>query len=195
LRLQLRTAYASLGGASWLESLARLLGGAPVAAKLAALGVGAATVTGGAVVVPQVIEQSGSRLPPVRAHLPARHAPKLRGEAATPAPVVMPPKAPRYLLVPGASDDRSTAHETAEDAPHEGTEGGQAVRSGRDGPDGGSATTPGQTTLDEKGSVQHEGGDGEEAAVTVQTETQPLETTTTDGHGGGGSDGGSSGRD
>ena len=64
--------------------------------------------------------------------------------------------------------------------------GGQAARSGRDGP----GTAPVQT-----GSVQHEGGGtGEEAGVTVQTEPQTLETTTTDGHDGdSGRDGGSSG--
>jgi len=56
LRVQLRAAFAALTGASWLEALARLLagGGAPAAAaKVAALGVGAAAIGSGAVVVPQ----------------------------------------------------------------------------------------------------------------------------------------------
>ena len=45
--------------------------------------------------------------------------------------------------------------------------------------------------------MQHEGGGtGEEAGVTVQTEPQTLETTTTDGRDGdSGPDGGSSGPD
>ena len=65
LRAQLRTAYASLTGASWIDALARLLAGgsAPVAAKVAALGVGAAAVSGGAVVAPQVLENHHPRSP------------------------------------------------------------------------------------------------------------------------------------
>ena len=187
LRLQLRTAFASFGGASWLESLARLFGGAPVAAKLAALGVGAATVTGSAVVVPHVLEQSRSPVLPARAPL---HAPRVRHEAAT-SPLVVTQqqaRAPQRVPVPAGSDDRSGTHETAGDARHDGGDGGRATRSGRDGP----GTAPVQT-----GSVRHEGsGSGEEAGVTVQTEPQTLETTTTDGRDGdSGLDGGSSGSD
>src|SRR4051794_14192183 len=51
LRAQLVAAYAALTGASWVEPLARLLagGGAPAfATKAAAIGLGAAAVTGGA---------------------------------------------------------------------------------------------------------------------------------------------------
>jgi hypothetical protein len=63
VRTRLKTAYAGVTGASWLESLARLAGGlgggmAPVAAKVAVVGVGAAVATGGAVVGPQMIEHS-----------------------------------------------------------------------------------------------------------------------------------------
>lgn len=61
VRTRLQTAYAGVTGGAWLESLARLggvFGGgmAPVAAKVAAVGVGAAVATGGAVVVPQMLE-------------------------------------------------------------------------------------------------------------------------------------------
>jgi uncharacterized membrane protein YgcG len=58
LRGQLRTVYASVSGASWIDALVRLVagGGAPVAAKVAALGVGAAVVGGTAVVVPNVLD-------------------------------------------------------------------------------------------------------------------------------------------
>ena len=190
LRLQLRAAFASFGGASWLESLARLFGGAPVAAKLTALGVGAATVTGSAVVVPHVLEQSRSPVPPARAQLPSRHVPRVRHEAATAPPEVaqLHARAPQRALVPAGSDDRFATHETAGDGRHDGGEGGQAARSGRDGPG---------RALVQTGSVQHEGGGtGEEAGVTVQTEPQTLETTTTDGRDGdSGPDGGSSGPD
>src|SRR5439155_9164264 len=68
LRTQLKAAYASLSGASFLESLARVLagGGAPaLATKAVALTVGAAAVTGSAVVAPQVFEN----------HTHVRHVP------------------------------------------------------------------------------------------------------------------------
>jgi RNA polymerase sigma-70 factor (ECF subfamily) len=61
VRARLQTAYAGLTGGSWLESLTRLggLGGgmAPVAAKVAAVGVGAAVATGGVVVAPRIFDQ------------------------------------------------------------------------------------------------------------------------------------------
>jgi len=72
VRTRLKTAYAGLTGGSWLESLPRLAGGlgggmAPVAAKVAAVGVGAAVATGGAVVAPQMLEQAQpSRHPALR---------------------------------------------------------------------------------------------------------------------------------
>jgi uncharacterized membrane protein YgcG len=58
LRGQLRTAYASISGASWIDALVRMFagGGAPVAAKVAVLGAGAAVVGSTAVVVPNVLE-------------------------------------------------------------------------------------------------------------------------------------------
>ncbi len=47
LRTKLRAVYASLSGASWIDALVRLAagGGAPVAAKVAVLGVGAAALS------------------------------------------------------------------------------------------------------------------------------------------------------
>ena len=62
LRTQLRAAYASLTGASWLELLARMLAGG-AAPKVAALGVGAAAITGGAVVAPQLLESRAKPTP------------------------------------------------------------------------------------------------------------------------------------
>jgi RNA polymerase sigma factor (sigma-70 family) len=74
LRARLRTAYAAVTGASWLEGLLRLAAGGssasvPVAAKVVALGVGAAAVTGGTVaLVPQRSDTARSRLVHVRPH-------------------------------------------------------------------------------------------------------------------------------
>jgi RNA polymerase sigma factor (sigma-70 family) len=67
LRARLRTAYASVTGASWLEGLLRLAAGGssvavPVAAKVVAVGVGAAVVTGGTVaLVPHRVGTARSR--------------------------------------------------------------------------------------------------------------------------------------
>ncbi len=93
LRAQLRTAYASLTGASWIDALARLLAGgsAPVAAKVAALGVGAAAISGGAVVAPQVLENHHPR-PPSQSLTAPRH--RVR-HVQVAAPVVE-----RHALVP-----------------------------------------------------------------------------------------------
>jgi hypothetical protein len=65
VRARVESAYAGLAGASWLESLGRLAGGvgaglAPVAAKVAAVGVGAAVATSGAVVAPEMLERHHS---------------------------------------------------------------------------------------------------------------------------------------
>ena len=62
LRGQLRTAYASISGASWIDALVRLVagGGAPIAAKVAVLGAGAAVVGSTAVVVPNVLDNHRS---------------------------------------------------------------------------------------------------------------------------------------
>jgi RNA polymerase sigma-70 factor (ECF subfamily) len=80
LRGKLRAVYASLSGASWLDALVRLLAGggaAPVAAKVAALGVGAAALGSSAVVVPYVFDNhrpARGPLPAPAAVVHARHA-------------------------------------------------------------------------------------------------------------------------
>ena len=110
LRAQLRTAYASLTGASWLEALARVFAGgsAPVAAKVAALGVGAAAVSSGAVVAPRMLENHNP-LAPAREHTaPQRHrVPQVvpvRSAAVVPAPAT---PAPTVAAEPAQADDRS----------------------------------------------------------------------------------------
>ena len=63
LRGQLRAVYAAVSGASWIDALVRLFagGGAPVAAKVAVLGAGAAVVGSTAVVVPNVLDNHPAR--------------------------------------------------------------------------------------------------------------------------------------
>jgi hypothetical protein len=84
LRGQLRTVYASVSGASWIDALVRMFagGGAPVAAKVAVLGAGAAVVGSTAVVVPNVLDN---------------HRP--HGTQRTPAAVLHRSKHPAPLLV------------------------------------------------------------------------------------------------
>ncbi len=92
VRARLEAAYAGLAGASWVESLGRLAGGvgggmAPVAAKVAVVGVGAAVATGGAVVAPQMLERHHSlpRPSPVtRRHTVERSPPVIAASRAAP---------------------------------------------------------------------------------------------------------------
>jgi RNA polymerase sigma factor (sigma-70 family) len=88
LRLRLRDIHSSLGGAAWLETLARLFagGGNSVAAKTVAAGLGAAALTGGAVVSPELLEH---RAHPVIAPRPAvRTAPPIRAPRVASPPVI-----------------------------------------------------------------------------------------------------------
>jgi hypothetical protein len=188
LRVQLRAAYASVGGASWLEGLARLFGGAPVAAKVAAISVGAATVTGGAVVVPQVVDQARSPVPPAHVHATVPRAPKARVAAATAPAVVLAAqqtRAPKRTIARAASSDEQQ---------RDGGDAGQATQVRTDGSDGEVNASP-------KERVQQETSDGrQEAGVSVQAWLETPTTTTAshdggDGIGGGGIDGSSGGGD
>jgi RNA polymerase sigma factor (sigma-70 family) len=152
LRRQLRTAYASLSGASWLESLARLFagGGAPVAAKVAALGVGAVAVTGGAVVTPRVLAHRTERPAPV--HTVERALPEtpvvapVAASVARPAPVsVAAPERregrhrgsrPGPADVATRTEPPEERHETETHESGEHVSGGSA-EPGRSGPGGG----------------------------------------------------------
>src|SRR5580765_583743 len=82
LRLRLRDVHSGLGGAAWLETLTRLFagGGNPAAAKTIAVGLGAAALTGGAVVSPEVLEHRPPVIaprPPVHTAPPIRTAPRV----------------------------------------------------------------------------------------------------------------------
>ena len=203
LRLRLRAAYASLGGGAWLDAIARLIGGAPVAAKVAALGVGAATVTGSAVVVPQALEGGSFGVRPAQAHVPAQHARKVRHEVA-PAPVSRPVA---RVARPSTAAVRSPVREqetTRDGARHEGGETGSG---GTDGSPSAQASVPtsAPVQVDPSGGDRSGGEDGSTPVQTAPEQTTPqltapeqTATTTTDGRDGGGSsgsDGGSSGSD
>jgi hypothetical protein len=101
--MRLEAAYASLSGASLVETLARLFGGigggmAPVAAKVAVVSVGAAVATGGYVAAPHVLRTPASKparpvpthvsVPPPAAVLVAEtHSASTSAAAAPAAPV------------------------------------------------------------------------------------------------------------
>jgi RNA polymerase sigma-70 factor, ECF subfamily len=171
LRVQLRAAFAALTGASWLDGLARLIsgGGAPAAAKVAALGVGAAAIGSGAVVVPQVFDN----------HHPAQPTPRVRHvqRVRTPihaAPVVAVMTTPAVAAVPAVAP----VHRERRD--------GRRASGGDD--------LPPLTT-----SSGRDGGGSDDSVVTTAPVTTvqvaPLLSATTDDHSGDGQDGGGSGSD
>jgi RNA polymerase sigma factor (sigma-70 family) len=221
LRTQLRAAYASVSGASWLETLARIFagGGAPVAAKVAALGVGAAAVTGGAVVAPTLLDRhTRAPAPAHRTPAHARHAPTAEPIAPvfsvrTPAPAASHPAAPPPAHaqtvsrpVEAASDERregrvaepehrgtSEEHQTTvAAAEQEGRDGGGSSGSSSSG--SGSSEGSGSSGGDSSsgGEDSHGGTTTVEAPALDGGATVPLPTTV-DGGGDGGGDSGSGG--
>jgi hypothetical protein len=173
LRGQLRTVYASVSGASWIDALVRLFagGGAPVAAKVAALGVGAAVVGSTAVVVPNVLDNhhphSTQRTPASVVHRSKPRPAPLLVERAVTAPArtrtqaqVTPAPIAR---VSSEHDTDQGAHEASEHA--QGSEHGsvhvQRIETsndsaGRGGSDGGDRSGSDRHGDGQKG----DGGDG-----------------------------------
>ena len=149
LRVQLRAAVAALTGASWLEALVRLLagGGAPVAAKVAALGVGAAAIGSGAAVVPQVFDNHHpTRLPaPVR-HVHKREKP-VQFEQVAPAPP------PQVAPAPVRRQHRDVRRHESESQSQSGP---SHVSDGHSGRDGGGGRDGG-----DDGGGSRDGGDGD----------------------------------
>ncbi len=153
LRAQLRTAYASLTGASWLEAVARTFAGssAPVAAKVAALGVGAAAVGSGVVVAPQVFENHHPRTP-----APVHAAPHQVRAARVVAPA---PAAHSAAPVRKLATASPPAGGRAEDA----ADNGGAVRDGGARRDDGSTEGQRSSGALEEQPAASEGDDGSEA--------------------------------
>lgn len=130
VRVRLEAAYAGLTGGTWLDALARFggIGGglAPVAAKVAAVGVGAAVATGGAVVAPRLLEQHTQSAP-------AKHA-----STQPVAPVRLVRAAPRHtvafetgaLVDPSSVGDHRSSGEDRASGADRGSTGGEAADSG-----------------------------------------------------------------
>jgi uncharacterized membrane protein YgcG len=134
LRGQLRTVYASVSGASWIDALVRLLagGGAPAAAKVAALGVGAAVVGSTAVVVPNALDNhhphNTQRTPAAVVHRSKPRPAPLLVERVVTTPTRMPTHA-QVTPVPIARV--STEHAT-EQGTHEASQREQGSEQGSD---------------------------------------------------------------
>jgi RNA polymerase sigma factor (sigma-70 family) len=223
LRAHLRATLASVAGASWLDALARAFAGssAPVAAKVAALGIGAAAVTGGAVVVPDVLDRTRAPLQPARrAPADAAHAHPAPVSAGSSAVTRLRPvgREPVSLSAERARSDSRTggrlaggrggsfaedrgsregARSTGSDSGSSAGDGGSRDGSSSDGVSGDGATRDGTSSRDGGGDG---GSSGPLAAVTPATApasadpalTVPLSST--DGHGdGSGGDGGGGG--
>lgn len=210
LRTKLRTAYASISGVSWVDALLRLLSGsgaaAPIAAKVVALGVGAAAVTGGAIVAPDVLiahHASGAR--------PARHT-KAVSLGFGPSAAFT----PRTVSIVAARRDRRGG-ESGDSQPQTIESGGRddsggsistvATRDGRDSSTSGGSTDSGSTTAvggtDGRDSSSSGSGDSNSTTTTTTTTerqdggatqtvtTVPVPTITVSTGDGSGLDGGS----
>jgi hypothetical protein len=121
LRGQLRTAYAAVSGASWIDALVRVFAGgsAPIAAKVAVLGAGAAVVGSTAVVVPNVLDNHRhshvtQRTPAAVVHRSkATPTPLLVERVVTTAPVraaVTPPTVARSSSEQDQNDTSQSQH-------------------------------------------------------------------------------------
>ena len=195
LRVQLKRAYAALSGASWLEPLAQRFagGGAPaVATKAVALGLGAAAVTGGAVVAPQVLEQ---RRPPARSPVvesrprPQRLVPR---EAVVvpvaPAPVAARPpvERERHESRAAATVDRSGPGDGSREATatvsRSGPGGGDTTREDNSGPGSGGGSGSGSSSG--SGSDSSGRGGGDEILATPELESTLSVSDDSSGPGG-----------
>jgi uncharacterized membrane protein YgcG len=180
LRGQLRTVYASISGASWIDALVRLFAGgsAPVAAKVAVLGAGAAVVGSTAVVVPKVLDNhrpahNTQRTPAAVVHRRKANPTPLLVERIVTAPVstaahvsLTPPPVRRVTTEQEVEHDVGDAPHHAQSSDHaaehatrsetsnghgnrgEGGDGGDRSGPGRKGDGSGEGPSPGGGTSD-----------------------------------------------
>jgi RNA polymerase sigma-70 factor, ECF subfamily len=173
LRGKLRAVYGAFTGASWIEAIIRVAvgGGAPVAAKVAVLGLGAAAVGSGAVVVPHAFDNHRPSHGPLRTPAVVVHRPKAPSPHVLVSRVVTPRAAPVVVRTPVSRKDnsghrpeaehRATGRDGGGGGDDRGTkailpvapaEASQADRSGSGGDDGDKGSQDGGTA--------HDGGDG-----------------------------------
>lgn len=149
LRARLEPVYGALTGASWIESLARIFAAsAPAAAtKAVAIGLGAAAVTGGAVLAPQMIDPGSTR----------PHRPVTTG-AATPRP-----RPPATVASVPATFSMPVSHRPEHTGTSEQRSREPADASGADtAPSGEHERAPATVTTPEPERSQPQTGDGQE---------------------------------
>jgi hypothetical protein len=161
LRGQLRTAYAAVSGASWIDALVRLFAGgsAPIAAKVAVLGAGAAVVGSTAVVVPNVLDNHrhshGMERTPAAVVLrskAAASAPLLveRVVSTTPAPAAVTP--PPVAHVSNEQDQNDTSQpQHAQRSEHDAEHATRAETSNEHAARSGSGDEGDRRSSDQKG--------------------------------------------
>ena len=184
LRGQLRTVYASVTGASWIDALLRLFAGgcAPAAAKVAALGVGAAVVGSTAVVVPNVLDNHHPHKPQrIPASVMHRSKPRL-APLLVERGVTTPALTPEHAQVAPSPIARISREHEAERA-HEGTPRGER---GEHGPD---HVQRAETSNENSGAGGGDGGDS--SGSDRHGDGQKGEGGDGSGSSGEGSDGGS----
>jgi RNA polymerase sigma-70 factor (ECF subfamily) len=155
MRTRLEAAYAGLTGASWIEALSRLAGGigggmAPVAAKVAAVGVGAAVATGGAVVAPTMLEHIRHDAPASAPVKTTKHAPPAQVTQHVPVFVARTPPASTVAAIEVARSGRRDGGASGSDSSGRSSSEGRGVRKDDDAGVGGGA-----------GSSESSGGPGD----------------------------------
>jgi RNA polymerase sigma-70 factor, ECF subfamily len=114
LQTRLQESLAAFSAGAWVQPLrelvARIVGGglaAPLAAKMAALGVGTAVVTGGALMGPRMLWFNPAPDSALRASRPSGH--RVTRDVASQLPVTLPPQpAPRPAREPASSRPRDS---------------------------------------------------------------------------------------
>ena len=184
LRVQLSAAYASFSGASWIEALLRLFAGgsAPVAAKVAALGVGAAAVGSSAVVVPHVLDNHRPLRPSVTT--PAAVQPKQHKAAPTPVLVdrVLPARTPAAKRTAVVHAPISLSSQEKDAAHHDGGDNGEVRASDRHDQQDVEHEKKSDSSERRSGSSRHEAAEPEHAASSHASEPPDKAEAPEDGH-------------
>jgi RNA polymerase sigma-70 factor (ECF subfamily) len=182
LRHRLPDVTAGLGGAPWIQTLARLVGGGdaasplPGATKAAAVGIGALALVGGGDLAR--VQRHASSAPRHTASQHRAHA-RVRLAASSVADPVAPAEHSR-----GSGDG---SRESGSRRSGSSADSGQSVTSSDSGVSGSGHDGSGDTTAVAQASTDgHDGGDSSSGSSTATT-------SGLDGSGGGSSDGGSSG--
>lgn len=156
LRARLAPVYGAVAGGSWIESIPRIFtSNAPAAAtKAVAIGLGAAAVTGGAVLAPRLVDHVAASPHPLAAPAASPHSPPRTTSPSAPPTVFSLSTLPDGRGTAESSDARfATLSERSDGADHAGRSGGgdgsdpARVRERRLGPEAEQESTPARTAM------------------------------------------------